>query len=109
VKTVFLFSRTFFIKKNICSPDAENPPLLTKLLDRVHAFIKLVDSSIVTARVGHHIATTAIMMCDPENKEWEIVLVDSIRELSSKGSEMAREIATGFADIDQVLYKVNSN
>jgi hypothetical protein len=49
------------------------------------------------------------MMCDPENKEWEIVLVDSIRELSSKGSEMAREIATGFADIDQVLYKVNLN
>lgn len=81
--------------------------MLTKLVDRVHAFIKFIDTSIITARLGLHIANTAIMICDPENKEWEIVLIDSIRELSSKGSEMAHEVATAFADIEQVVYKVN--
>jgi len=61
----------------------------------------------LAAQIGYQLTTDAMILCDPEEKDWESdVTLDSMRELSKKGQETAESVAEGFRDIEQQIYKV---
>jgi len=72
--------------------------------------IKLIDSSMLNAQLGYHIATDAMIMCDREEADWETdISLDYLRELSARGEKSSREVADGFREISQEVYKVCSS
>jgi len=69
--------------------------------------VKLIDSSIANAHLCYLFATSAVTLCEEGSKE--DVTMDSLVEMSSKGAKMAKEVASGFKDVEQVVYKVQTN
>ena len=97
---------TFRLLTRLLSSSEPNP-LLTKILTKIITFIHLIDSSMLAAQIGYQLTTDAMILCDPEEKDWESdVSLGSMRELSGKGQEISKSVAEGFRDIEQQIYKV---
>jgi hypothetical protein len=62
----------------------------------------------LAAQMGYQLTTDAMILCDPEEEDWESnVSLESMRELSVKGQETARSVMDNFRDIKQQIYKVH--
>ena len=104
--------RPFFYSPNTdqscsSSTDSESTQLLSKTSNKIHVLVKLIDSSIANAHLCYLFATSAVTLCEEGSKE--DVTMDSLVEMSSKGAKMAKEVASGFKDVEQVVYKVQTN
>lgn len=48
-----------------------------------------------------------MIACDKENKERVDTALKDLSSLASKGSDIAQEVAAGFKEIEQAVYKVS--
>ncbi|KDR66473.1 hypothetical protein GALMADRAFT_259268 [Galerina marginata CBS 339.88] len=86
---------------------SEPLPLLTKISEKILGLIHLIDSSMLTAQLGYQLATDAMILCDPEETDWDAdVSVESLRSISVKGCEMSKAVMEGFRDVNQAVYKI---
>ncbi|KAF8877453.1 hypothetical protein CPB84DRAFT_1794926, partial [Gymnopilus junonius] len=61
----------------------------------------------LAAQMGYQLASDAMIMCDPEETEWEAdVSVDSLRGISKDGHETANSVMEGFREVKQEVYKI---
>lgn len=79
--------------------------MLDRTVTKINGLVKLLDSSIITAGLAYRFAA-AMVSCGKENKEPVAATIEDLSSLASKGSDLAREVATGFKEIEQVVYKV---
>ncbi|KAF9531254.1 hypothetical protein CPB83DRAFT_849642 [Crepidotus variabilis] len=85
----------------------EDSPLLAKTLAKIHGLVKLVDTSMVAAHLGYRLATSAMILCDSEEQEWEAdVSLENLKELVAQGVSMSNEVVVGFRDVQQEIYKI---
>ncbi|KAJ3516180.1 hypothetical protein NLJ89_g1286 [Agrocybe chaxingu] len=87
---------------------SSNPsPLLSKIVAKMANLIRLIDASIIASQLGYQLATDAMIMCDPDEGDWEAdVSLSVLREVSKKGRDKTKEVADGFREIKQEVYKI---
>jgi hypothetical protein len=89
------------------SSSSESNPLLDRTLTKINAFVKHLDSSILTAEICYEFTSAAMIACDKENTEWVGTTIEDLSSLASKGSEIAQGVAAGFKEVEQAVYKVS--
>jgi len=48
-----------------------------------------------------------MIICDPQETEWDTdVNIESLKMVCNRGEELAKEVADGFREIKQEIYKV---
>ena len=71
----------------------------------------MIDANLLAAQIGHQLATDAMILSgsgtEGEGREFNASL-DSMRELSGKGQEIARSVMDNFRDIKREIDKVSS-
>ncbi|PPR05505.1 hypothetical protein CVT26_009009 [Gymnopilus dilepis] len=91
----------------IRSASSDPLPLLAKISRTIHHLIALVDASMLAAQRGYQLASDAMILCDPEEADWEAdVSVDGLRGTSREGYEKAKSVMEGFRDVRQEVYKI---
>ncbi|CAA7263409.1 unnamed protein product [Cyclocybe aegerita] len=82
-------------------------PLLSKIVTKMTNLIRLIDASIIASQLGYQLATDSMIMCDPDEGDWEAdVSLSVLREVSKKGRNKTKEVADGFREIKQEVYKI---
>ncbi|KAF9558971.1 hypothetical protein CPC08DRAFT_709211 [Agrocybe pediades] len=92
---------------DIRSSTNEPNQVLTKVSSKISNFIRLIDVSILSAQCGYQLASDAMVVCDPEETEWDTdVNIESLKAVCNNGETLAKEAADGFRDIKQEIYKI---
>ena len=86
---------------------SDENPLLTKILGKISALIRHIDSSMLVTQLGYQLASDALIFTDTEAKDWEAdVTLDTLREIAGRAQEISVGVMEGFREIKQEVYKV---
>lgn len=86
---------------------SDENPLLTKILGKISALIRHIDSSMLVTQLGYQLASDALIFSDTETKDWEAdVTLDTLREIAGRAQEISAGVMEGFREIKQEVYKV---
>jgi len=68
----------------------------------------MIEASLPEAQIGYQLATDAMTLSGTEEEGQEFhANLESVRDLSGKGQEIARSVMDNFRDIEQQIYKVS--
>jgi len=69
----------------------------------------MIEASLPEAQIGYQLATDAMALSGTEDEGQEFhASLESVRDLSGKGQEIARSVMDNFRDIEQQIYKVRT-
>ena len=69
----------------------------------------MVEASLPGAQIGYQLATDAMTLSGTEDEGQEYhASLESVRDLSGKGQEIAKSIMDNFRDVEQQIYKVRT-
>jgi hypothetical protein len=69
----------------------------------------MIEASLPEAQIGYQLATDAMTLSGTEDEGQEFhASLESVRDLSGKGQEIARSVMDNFRDIEQQIHKVRT-